>query len=576
MKSKKGKKIFAFRGIPYAKPPVENLRFRRSEPFGYWEGTLDGTNESKKSFQPNVLSPKSPFRQGGEDCLYLNVYTKVCRHHNDGPLPQNEEEDQPVVVFFHGGAFVVGACESMLYGPDVLLDRDIVLVGVNYRLGPFGWLSLETDDAPGNLGLHDQYLALLWIKENIAAFGGDPSNVTLMGESAGAMSAMCHLVSPISGGLFHKIIALSGTSSSVLLHNDRTPKTYANALARKLGYNGEMRPDMVLEFLQKQKAINILKGSIMFLDWDYANPMPWVPIQDSFSSDPFLPMSFNDAVESGKFQKVPVIIGSCKDEGLILTAPFYKNKKWWSLLRKDWEEWAPLLFLNRERELITDADREIAKDIGEFYFGKGVDISTLEGNEENIAKLTQMYSMAYFHSGFDEDSKLLAKSGAEVFTFILTHPPAFTLMDIFRLSLPKLSLMFTCRSIGFNPYKKDYGVCHGDDLNYLFPMAPPGFPKSVVTPAQKEVQQRLLDCVSTFAFSSRPTFSGSSEEVWKPLDADIGEYLDFGAELKMERNDQLSQQMEFWKVIRGKTNKHQMDLTEQPITTLHDKIAIER
>merc|ERR1711892_271605 len=489
MKSKKGKKIFAFRGIPYAKPPVERLRFKRSEPFGSWEGILDGTKESKKSFQPNVLSPKSPFRQGGEDCLYLNVYTKQMRQ-------ENEIQTLPVVVYFHGGAFVVGSCESMLYGPQVLLDRDIVLVGVNYRLGPFGWMSLETEEAPGNLGLHDQYLALLWVKENIEAFGGDPANVTIMGESAGSMSAMCHLVSPISKGLFHKIIALSGTSTSVLLHNDRRPRTYGNALATKLGYEGEMRPEQVLEFLQRQKAKDILKQSIMFLDWDYANPMPWVPIEDSFCSNPFLPKSFTNALESGEFSKIPVIIGSCKDEGLILTAPFYNSSKRWNLLRQNWTEWAPLIFLNRERELLTDADKEIAKEIGEFYFGRDVDISSLAGEVKTWAKLTEIYSMAYFHSGFDQDSKVLAKSGAEVYTFILTHSPAFTLMDIFRLSLPKLSLMFTCRSIGFNPYKKDYGVCHGDDLNYLFPMAPPGFfsvfPKSVVTPAQKEVQQRLL------------------------------------------------------------------------------------
>ena len=90
------------------------------------------------------------------------------------------------------------------------------------RLGPLGWLSLETDDAPGNLGLHDQYLALLWIHRHITVFGGDPDNVTLMGVSAGAMSIMCHLVSPYSGaGLFHKIIALSGSCSTTLMHNDR-------------------------------------------------------------------------------------------------------------------------------------------------------------------------------------------------------------------------------------------------------------------------------------------------------------------------------------------------------------------
>ena len=102
-----------------------------------------------------------------------------------------------------------------MYGPQVLLDRDVVLVGVNYRLGPLGWLSLETDEAPGNLGLHDQHLALLWVQRNISRFGGDPENVTLMGVSAGAMSIMCHLVSPfnVNNNLFHKIIALSGRNS---------------------------------------------------------------------------------------------------------------------------------------------------------------------------------------------------------------------------------------------------------------------------------------------------------------------------------------------------------------------------
>ena len=105
-------------------------------------------------------------------------------------------------------------------------------------------------------------------------------------------------------------------------------------------------------------------------------------------------------------------------------------------------------------------------------------------------------------------------------------------------------------------------------------MNPPGFPNAVVTSTQIDVQQNLLGCVSSFALSSRPTFTGFSEELWKPLDANIGEYLDFGAELKMERNAELSRQMEFWVKIREKDN-HQ-NLSEQPITSLYDKIAIER
>ena len=105
----------------------------------------DGTSEARKSYQPNVLMPGSPFRDGGEDCLYLNVYTKRFERESEEPRAL------PVIVFLHGGAFVVGSCESLLYGPEVLLDRDLVMVGVNYRLGVLGFLSLETDEAPGKL-----------------------------------------------------------------------------------------------------------------------------------------------------------------------------------------------------------------------------------------------------------------------------------------------------------------------------------------------------------------------------------------------------------------------------------------
>ena len=213
-----------------------------------WDDVLDGTMEAKQSLQPNALelhsSTHCPLDQfGGEDCLYLNVYTRCL-------ADEREEKDcgleacevlEPVIVFLHGGVFALGSCEAALYGPDILLDRDnVVLVGVNSRLGALGFLSLECDEAPGecnrhhemyvaypiplllgNLGLHDQYLALRWIRENIASFGGDPDNVTLMGESSGAMSAICHLVSPLSRGLFHRVIAMSGTWTSVLMRNDR-------------------------------------------------------------------------------------------------------------------------------------------------------------------------------------------------------------------------------------------------------------------------------------------------------------------------------------------------------------------
>ena len=119
--------------------------------------------------------------------------------------------------------------------------------------------------------------------------------------------------------------------------------------------------------------------------------------------------------------------------------------------------------------------------------------------------LTSMYSMSYFHSATDHDSRLLAQAGHQVHVFILSHPPAFSLMDLFRLNMKQLVWMFTARSLGYNPYPQAYGTCHSDDIQYLFPMEPPGFPAAVVTDGQKKVQQNLLDLIISYATNGNPT-----------------------------------------------------------------------
>ena len=189
-----------------------------------------------------------------------------------------------------------------------------------------------------------------------------------------------------------------------------------------------------------------------------------------------------------------------------------------------------------------------------------------------MKKLTQIYSMSYFLLGFDQDSKLLASAGLDVFTFILSHPPEFSLMDIFRLSFQHLCLMFTCRSMGYNPYQRKYGTCHTDDLNYIFPMSPPGFPACVVTQTQKNIQQRLLDFISSFATSSRPS-SGLAEDIWLPLDANTGKYLNIGAELKMDRTEGFSKQIKFWENVEKRLERSR---TREPMESFFNKIAIER
>ena len=243
----------------------------------------------------------------------------------------------------------------------VLLDRDVLLVGVNYRLGPLGWLSLQSEAAPGNLGLWDQRMALLWVRDNITAFGGDPGCVTLLGESAGAMSAMLHMVAPASAGLFHRVVALSGTPNNLLLNQSRQPRVYARAFAEKLGCEKDAEAEAVVEYLQGIKPSKLLKEFSMFLDWDYGVPMPWLPAVDAGLKEPFLPLNFCEAVAAGAVAKVPLIMGCCQDEGLILSSPYYKDKARLELLTRDWDTWAPLLFLGRERELVGELELELAR-----------------------------------------------------------------------------------------------------------------------------------------------------------------------------------------------------------------------
>ena len=199
-----GSCISSFQGIPYAAPPVGNLRFLDTQPAVGWEGVLQATKPGNKCPQA-VRSYDDPLEAMSEDCLYLNVYA-----------PCNNPGNLPVMVWVHGGASRRGSGGTSLYGPEYLLDSGIVLVTINYRLIPFGFISMESGTMPGNQGHKDQVMALKWVQANIGKFGGNPAEVTIFGESAGSVLVLTHLVSPLSAGLFSRVIAQSGSPTAVV------------------------------------------------------------------------------------------------------------------------------------------------------------------------------------------------------------------------------------------------------------------------------------------------------------------------------------------------------------------------
>lgn len=196
MTSRLDASFHAFLKIPFAAPPIGELRFEPPRAIEPWNYVLNATEYGPMCVQRSLR----PSFEISEDCLHLNVYTKSLT------------DLKPVIVFIHGGGFTIGTGRDQ-GGPQNLMDRDVVLVTFNYRLGALGFLATGTVESPGNVGLKDQAMALRWVWDNIESFGGDRTKITISGNSAGSFSAVVHMISPMSTGLFSSVIAMSGAVS---------------------------------------------------------------------------------------------------------------------------------------------------------------------------------------------------------------------------------------------------------------------------------------------------------------------------------------------------------------------------
>ena len=233
--------IHVFRGIPYAQPPVRQLRWRPPVPAEAWDGVRDATRFGPACHQPpprpgSIYSPAEALPVS-EDCLSLNVWAPA------------DAQGAPVFVWIHGGSLVAGSGREAMYDGQALARQGIVVVTINYRLGVLGWLAHPqlSEESPegvsGNYGLLDQIESLRWVQRNIAAFGGDPGNVTIAGESAGALSVMYLLAAPPARGLFHRAIAQSAYMISTpalreSVHGTPSAETTGVELGRKMEIRG--------------------------------------------------------------------------------------------------------------------------------------------------------------------------------------------------------------------------------------------------------------------------------------------------------------------------------------------------
>ncbi|WP_053219302.1 carboxylesterase/lipase family protein [Virgibacillus senegalensis] len=295
----------SWKGIPYAKPPIDELRFEPPQPAENWEGIREAFEYGPVCPQPQESAAMQGIKTEdmSEDCLYLNVWT-----------PNSSKKDLPVMVWIHGGAFTSGAGSSYLYnGARLAGQNDVVVVTLNYRLGALGFLHLAglDDRFSANLGLLDQVAALRWVKNNIAAFGGDPGQVTIFGESAGSMSIAALLAMPQADGLFHKAIMESGASQVV-------PSGQALHIAKDfIGFLG-IEPANLPE-IKNEPLEAIMKASekVYRENGGDQSVLLFQPALD----DQTLPQYPTDAVAAGTAANIPLIIGTNLDEGVFFVRP---------------------------------------------------------------------------------------------------------------------------------------------------------------------------------------------------------------------------------------------------------------
>ncbi|XP_023175791.1 esterase B1 [Drosophila hydei] len=300
---------FSFEGIPYAQPPVGELRFRAPQRPTPWEGVRDCTQAKDMAVQVQFVFDKV---EGSEDCLYLNVYTN-----NLSPA-----KPRPVMVWIHGGGFIIGEANRDWYGPDYFIKEDVVLVTIQYRLGALGFLSLKTPglNVPGNAGLKDQVMALKWIKNNCASFGGDPDCITVFGESAGAASTHYMMLTDQTQGLFHRGILQSGSAVAPWAFNgDITSRAFS--IAKLAGYKGEDNDKDVLQFLQTVRARDLIRVEEQVLTpEDHANKVMFAfgPALEPYATpECVLPKHPLDMMKTAWSNSIPMLIGNTSYEGLL-------------------------------------------------------------------------------------------------------------------------------------------------------------------------------------------------------------------------------------------------------------------
>uniref|UniRef100_A0A182YJY6 Carboxylic ester hydrolase n=1 Tax=Anopheles stephensi TaxID=30069 RepID=A0A182YJY6_ANOST len=492
----------AFLGIRYAKPPVGELRFAnpvRQDPEGHQNFTAYGSvcpQFKNINRQDGVV--------GSEDCLYLNVFSPVQAVSTE---PDAHPAKYPVLVFVHGGSFIAGSGE--VHGVDLLMENELIVITLNYRLGVFGFLNYDRQNITGNYGLKDQLAALQWVRRNVHHFGGDPDRVTLMGHSAGGASVTHQLYHQQARGLFHSLIVLSGSMLApwaILYDYSRCLDNYIHDLdATTLDELREL--EFQRFFIPDRKLRHTFAFSSMFY-------VCFIPTLDNGTAEEgaYFPSPPHEMVQLQTPPQMPILISETTTEFELLLPHVF-------------DFWMSTNYLNRHDPMLRRQIGDILDNVGKWVVAQGLEPT----KQQFYQKMANMANIFY------PIRRLLNELGRR--------------MDADQLYY--LRFEFDGK---FGEYKKKiyakyvaagrYGALHGDELGYIF--SPYNLREALAnrTEYRKElsIHIRTVELIANFVKYGNPTPKRSklSDIVWTPYrEADNRtNYLNLDEEFTMRQTDE--------------------------------------
>jgi len=509
-----GLEMHNYLGIPYAQPPVGKLRFQPPRPVSLYD--------KLQAFDFGAMCPQKDIKKrtgeiaGDEDCLTLNIFKKAT----------NDTKLKPVMLFIHGGAFVIGSSET--YDPTPLVREDVIVVTINYRLGALGFLNFGNDVAPGNLGLRDQIQAMKWVKMMSIYFGGDPNRITIFGESAGAISCHALTMSPKAYGLMSGAIYSSGTM--LLSREDyKTSRTYraAQGIADYFNCSSTSYDYNMLDCLQEVSLDDLIVNSSLenaSADLEEDDSTAWFPVIDTYSRDPVLPTNYLTAMKNGYFNRVPIMTGTgLNDGGLIY--PEIEYGQFWE------NHGAKFLAIKSSFNLseTTHEENLEAQMIKHFYTGKSNNLL------ETLPEYVNMMTDSLFLS---PDQKLaeLASQYVPVYNYRFTFPGTNSFLPFYLAGREADFGEETAKA--FNSLKP----VHADDLIYLFDLF------ALRTEEEMEVRDTLVKYWTNFAKYGHPSpLMRDNITQWLTYSSDKN-YMVLGSSPVMKTNVE-EERMAFWQKI---------------------------